>query len=62
MGEEMDKAKGKVKEEVGEATGDRDLEREGKMDRKGAEVKEKVGGAVDSTKEKLSDLMDRDDR
>lgn len=54
MGENLDKAKGTAKENIGDATDNEDLEREGKMDRKGAEVKEKVGGAVDTVKEKLS--------
>lgn len=35
MGEKLDKAKGTIKENVGEATDNEDLEREGKMDRKG---------------------------
>ena len=61
MGEEFDKAKGTIKENVGDATDNDDLEREGKMDRKGAEVKEKVGDAVDTVKEKVGDVTDRDD-
>ncbi|CAN5759246.1 hypothetical protein BH18ACT17_BH18ACT17_01830 [soil metagenome] len=59
MGENIDKAKGTIKENVGDATDNERLEREGKMDRKGAEVKEKVGDAVDSVKEKADDLNDR---
>ncbi len=53
MGEEFDKAKGTMKEKGGDATDNEDLEREGKMDRKGAEVKEKVGDAVDTVKDKF---------
>lgn len=52
MGEEkVDKAKGTIKENLGELTGDEDLEREGKMDRAGGEVKEKANDAVDSVKD-----------
>jgi uncharacterized protein YjbJ (UPF0337 family) len=54
MGEEMDKAKGKIKENVGDMTDNEDLEREGKMDRAGGEVKEKANDAVDSVKDALS--------
>ncbi|MGH2631676.1 MAG: CsbD family protein [Actinomycetota bacterium] len=60
MGEQVDKAKGAIKENVGDVTDDERLEREGKMDRKGAEVKEKANDAVDTVKDKLSDLTDRD--
>jgi uncharacterized protein YjbJ (UPF0337 family) len=55
MGEHLDKAKGTIKENVGDATDNEDLEREGKMDRAGAEVKDKVGDAVDTVKDKVSD-------
>lgn len=61
MGSNIDDAKGRVKEAVGSATDNRDLEREGKVDQAGASVKEfaedakdKVAGAVDSIKEKFS--------
>lgn len=60
MGEKLDKAKGTIKENVGDATDNEDLEREGKRDRKGAEVKEKVGNAVDTVKEKVGDATDGD--
>jgi uncharacterized protein YjbJ (UPF0337 family) len=62
MGEKTDEAKGRVKEAAGDLTGDKDLEREGKMDQAGAKVKEKTGKAVDKTKEALDDVMDDDDR
>jgi uncharacterized protein YjbJ (UPF0337 family) len=58
MGERTDDLKGRIKEGVGAATDDRDLEREGKADRAGAAVKEKVGDAVDAAK----DALKRDDR
>jgi uncharacterized protein YjbJ (UPF0337 family) len=62
MGEKSDEAKGRVKEAAGDLTGDKDLEREGKMDQAGATVKEKTGKAVDKTKEALDDVLDGDDR
>lgn len=62
MGEKADEAKGRVKEAAGDLTGDKDLEREGKMDQAGATVKEKTGKAVDKTKEALDDVLDGDDR
>ena len=60
MGEHVDKAKGTIKENVGDLTDDERLEREGKMDRAGADVKEKAGDAVDTVKEKVSDALDGD--
>ncbi len=45
MGEWTDKAKGKVKETVGVATGDRALEAEGKADTLSGKVKEKIEDA-----------------
>jgi len=61
MGEDLDKAKGTIKENVGDATDNERLEREGKMDRAGADVKEKANDAVDTVKDKVNDLTDRDD-
>ena len=45
MGEKADQAKGRVKEAAGDLTNDKDLEREGKAERVGGEIKEKVGDA-----------------
>jgi len=61
-GRPADQAKGHAKEAAGDLTGDQDLENEGKADRAGGEVKEKVGqakekveGLVDKVKDKLTD-------
>ena len=62
MGEKTDEAKGRVKEAAGDLTGNKDLEREGKMDQAGATVKQKTGKAVDKTKEALDEVLDGDDR
>jgi uncharacterized protein YjbJ (UPF0337 family) len=61
MGEKTDKAKGHVKEAVGDVTDNERLEREGKADRMGGELKGRAedakdtfGEGVDAAKEKLS--------
>ena len=56
MAENWDEAKGKLKEEAGEAVDDEGLEREGKVDQGVGEVKEAVGDVGDKAK----DLLDRD--
>ena len=43
-----------VKEAAGDLTGDKDLKREGKVDRAAGEVKDKVGGAADKVKDTVS--------
>lgn len=52
MGEWTDKAKGKVKETVGVATGDRSLEAEGKADT--------LKGKVEDAKRVIKDAVDGD--
>ncbi len=47
MGEIIDKVKGKIKQTAGAATGDKKLEREGKLDT----AKGKVKGAFESAKQ-----------
>jgi uncharacterized protein YjbJ (UPF0337 family) len=61
MGEKTDKAKGHVKETVGDMTDNERLEREGKMDRasgelkgKAEDAKDRFGEGVDAAKEKMS--------
>jgi uncharacterized protein YjbJ (UPF0337 family) len=46
-----DKAKGNIKEAAGDLTGDKDLEREGKVDQASGSVKDKVGHAADKAKD-----------
>ena len=60
MGSNADDIKGRVKEAAGTLSGDKDLEREGKLDQAGSAVKkkaesakDKVGDAVDAVKDKL---------
>jgi uncharacterized protein YjbJ (UPF0337 family) len=60
MGEKADQAKGRAKEAVGDLTDDEDLQREGKADRIGGEIKEKVTDTVDKVKDKVDDVLHRD--
>lgn len=57
MGELIDKAKGKIKETVGVATGDRQLEGEGKVDT----LKGNVKGAFEKAKQKVKEVVDPKD-
>jgi len=66
MSAKSDQAKGHVKEAVGVLTGDKDLESEGKKDRRTGEAeekidhaKDKVEGAIDSTKDKVEEIVDK---
>ena len=61
MGSNLDDAKGRAKEAVGDLTDNDDMKDEGKADRAGAKVKEagekvqdKVHDAVDAVKDKLN--------
>jgi uncharacterized protein YjbJ (UPF0337 family) len=51
-----DRIKGRVKETVGVATGDRELEGEGKLDQIKGKVKDVAGNIREGIKEKLDDL------
>jgi uncharacterized protein YjbJ (UPF0337 family) len=53
MGEIIDKVKGKIKQVAGKATGDKKLERQGKVD----EVKGSVKGAVEEVKRGVKDAV-----
>jgi uncharacterized protein YjbJ (UPF0337 family) len=57
MPENLDEAKGRAKEAAGDLTDDKDLKREGKVDRASGTVKDKVGDAADKVKE----TVNRDD-
>lgn len=54
MSGSADQAKGRVKEAAGSLTGDQDLKNEGKVDQASGDIKQKVTGAIDSVKEKLT--------
>jgi uncharacterized protein YjbJ (UPF0337 family) len=55
MGENLDKAKGRVKQAAGDLTDDDDLKQEGKTD----ELAGKVKGAVDTMRDKAEDAVDK---
>lgn len=48
---DKDEIKGRAKQAAGAITGDEDLEREGKVDRIGGEVKDKVDRVADKVKD-----------
>jgi uncharacterized protein YjbJ (UPF0337 family) len=61
MGENMDQAKGRVKQAAGDLTDNDDLKSEGKADELGGKAKEalegmkdKAAGAIDALKDKLN--------
>ena len=61
MDKDLDQAKGKVKQAVGDLTDNRDLKREGKADEKAGKAKEfasdaknKADDAIDSVKNKFT--------
>jgi len=56
MPENTDDAKGRVKEAAGDLTGDKDLQREGKVDQATGKVK----GAVGDVSDKVKDTVSRD--
>lgn len=54
----LDQAKGKIKETVGRAINDRDLEREGQADNAGGKVEEGFGKARRKVGEAIEDVGD----
>jgi len=59
MSDTFDQAKGRAKEAVGDLTDDKDLQREGKMDRVAGETKEKIGDVTDKVKDVVDDVKDK---
>jgi uncharacterized protein YjbJ (UPF0337 family) len=53
MGDDFDKAKGRVKEAAGDLTDDDELKNEGKVDQAAGGLKEKAGEAVDKVKDAI---------
>ena len=51
-----DEAKGRVKEAAGDLTGDKDLQREGKVDQAGGKAK----SGVEKLTDKVKDLLHKD--
>lgn len=59
MGTNADEAKGRVKEATGDLTDNKDLKREGKIDRATGDVKDKVGDASDKVKDAVTSDDDK---
>ena len=66
MGAKSNQVQGQAKETVGGLIGDKDLESEGKADRRGGEAKEKldhakdkVGEVIDKAKDKVGEVIDK---
>ena len=62
MAGEMDKAKGRVKEAIGDLTDDDDVKNQGRADQAAGTAKEKVDKAKDWAADKIDDVKDRVDR
>ena len=58
MGAKSDQVKGQAKEVVGSLVGDKDLESEGKADRRAGEAKQKLGDAKDIAEDVISKAKD----
>ena len=54
MPDNADDAKGRIKEAAGDLTGDKDLQREGKVDQAAGSAKEKVSDAADQVKDAVT--------
>ena len=66
MSAKSDQVKGQVKQAAGVLTGDKDLESEGKTDRRTGEAEEKIDHAkdkvekvIDLTKDKVEEVVDK---
>jgi uncharacterized protein YjbJ (UPF0337 family) len=64
MAGKVDKAKGRAKEAIGRAVGDKSLEREGKRDRMVGEVKDKAHKLKKTVENKIDEKLEEfeDDR
>ena len=55
----IDEAKGRAKQAVGDLTGNDDLRREGKVDEKAGQAKDKVGDAKDKAEDVIDTVKDK---
>ena len=55
----LDEAKGRAKQAVGDITGDDDLRREGKVDEKAGQAKDKVGDLKDKAENAIDKVKDK---
>jgi uncharacterized protein YjbJ (UPF0337 family) len=59
MGGKIDQATGRTKEAVGVLVGDKDLEREGKVQRAAGDIKEKAKEIADDVKKTTEKVVDK---
>ena len=59
MGENSDKASGRIKQAAGALTGDDDTKREGEREARKGEIKEKINDATDAAKDGLDAVKDK---
>ena len=59
MGGKMDQATGRAKEAVGVVSGDKKLEREGKLQRTAGDIKEKASELADDVKKATEKVVDK---
>ena len=61
MGENIDEAKGRVKEAAGDLTDDDEMKREGKVERGVSGIKEKIDHVADEIKDRVGKGRDKGD-
>ena len=61
MGENIDEAKGRVKEAAGDLTDDQELKNEGKTDKAVSDMKDKIDDVGDKIKDAVGKDRDRGD-
>jgi len=61
MGDNIDEAKGRVKEAAGDLSDDQDLKNEGRVDKAVSDVKEKVDDIADKVKDRIGGREDSSD-
>jgi len=59
MGGKIDQAKGRTKQAAGVLVGDKDLEREGKVQRAAGDIKEKAAEIADDVKKATGKVVDK---
>lgn len=59
MSGKTDDMKGRAKEAVGDLTGDKDLQREGKVDQASGKIKDKAKDAKELVEDKVDDVKDK---
>jgi uncharacterized protein YjbJ (UPF0337 family) len=61
MGDNIDEVKGRTKQAAGDLSDDKDLKKEGRVDRAVSDVKEKVDDVADKVKDRIGGRDDSSD-